>query len=152
MRPRASRTTRCCAGGRRQANFPIGWSTIGQQGFPVITVPAGFTTEVWDRVREGNGTRLAGPIAAALPVAAAAQPSVAPAGGPRPAATLPDSPLGRLGQRFLDVVEKGDSATVARFVADHLGKDVRGRSPAQLARRSWSVGAGSSHSASCLSR
>jgi Asp-tRNA(Asn)/Glu-tRNA(Gln) amidotransferase A subunit family amidase len=47
---------------------PVGWSMIGQQGLPVITVPAGFTTEVWDRVREGNGTRLAGPIAAALPV------------------------------------------------------------------------------------
>ena len=23
---------------------PVGWSLIGQQGFPVITVPAGFTT------------------------------------------------------------------------------------------------------------
>ncbi len=46
----------------------IGYSTIGQQGFPVITVPAGFTTEVWDRVREADGTRLVGPIAAALPV------------------------------------------------------------------------------------
>jgi Asp-tRNA(Asn)/Glu-tRNA(Gln) amidotransferase A subunit family amidase len=46
----------------------IGYSTIGQQGFPVITVPAGFTTEVWDRVRESDGTRLVGPIAAALPV------------------------------------------------------------------------------------
>jgi Asp-tRNA(Asn)/Glu-tRNA(Gln) amidotransferase A subunit family amidase len=46
----------------------IGWSTIGQQGFPLITVPAGFTTEVWDRVREGNGTRLVGPVAAQLPV------------------------------------------------------------------------------------
>ena len=46
----------------------IGWSTIGQQGFPVMTVPAGFTTEVWDRVRDGNETRLVGPIAAALPV------------------------------------------------------------------------------------
>jgi Asp-tRNA(Asn)/Glu-tRNA(Gln) amidotransferase A subunit family amidase len=46
----------------------IGYSTIGQQGFPVITVPAGFTTEVWDRVREGSGTRLVGPVAAALPV------------------------------------------------------------------------------------
>jgi Asp-tRNA(Asn)/Glu-tRNA(Gln) amidotransferase A subunit family amidase len=46
----------------------IGYSTIGQQGFPVMTVPAGFTTEVWDRVREGNGTRLVGPVAAALPV------------------------------------------------------------------------------------
>jgi Asp-tRNA(Asn)/Glu-tRNA(Gln) amidotransferase A subunit family amidase len=47
---------------------PIGWSLIGQQGFPVITVPAGFTKAVWDRVAEGNGTRLVGPVAAALPV------------------------------------------------------------------------------------
>jgi len=46
----------------------IGWSLIGQQGFPAITVPAGFTTEVWDRVREGNGTRLVGPVLASLPV------------------------------------------------------------------------------------
>jgi amidase len=48
---------------------PIGWSLIGQQGFPVITVPAGFTTEVWDRERDANGgTRLTGPVSAALPV------------------------------------------------------------------------------------
>ena len=47
---------------------PVGWSLIGQQGFPAITVPAGFTTEVWDRERDGNGTRLVGPIAARLPV------------------------------------------------------------------------------------
>jgi len=48
---------------------PIGWSLIGQQGFPAITVPAGFTTQVWDRVAEGNGTtRLVGPIPASLPV------------------------------------------------------------------------------------
>jgi Asp-tRNA(Asn)/Glu-tRNA(Gln) amidotransferase A subunit family amidase len=48
---------------------PIGWSTIGQQGFPVITVPAGFTTEVWDREPEANNTtRLVGPIQARLPV------------------------------------------------------------------------------------
>jgi amidase len=47
---------------------PVGWSFLGQQGFPVISVPAGFTTEVWDRVQEGTGTRLAGPIAARLPV------------------------------------------------------------------------------------
>jgi Asp-tRNA(Asn)/Glu-tRNA(Gln) amidotransferase A subunit family amidase len=47
---------------------PIGWSFIGQQGFPAITVPAGFTTQVWDRVRDGNGTRMADPVAAALPV------------------------------------------------------------------------------------
>ena len=47
---------------------PIGWSFIGQQGFPAITVPAGFTTQVWDRVRDGDGTRLADPVAAALPV------------------------------------------------------------------------------------
>ena len=47
---------------------PIGWSLIGQQGFPVITVPAGFTTNVWDRVADGGDTRLVGPVAAALPV------------------------------------------------------------------------------------
>ena len=35
---------------------PIGWSLLGQQGFPVISVPAGFTTEVWDRVRDGAET------------------------------------------------------------------------------------------------
>lgn len=48
---------------------PIGWPLFGQQGFPVITVPAGFTTEVWDRERAADGgTRLVGPIPAALPV------------------------------------------------------------------------------------
>lgn len=48
--------------------LPIGWSLIGQQGFPVITVPAGFTKNVWDRVVDGDGTRLVGPVQAALPV------------------------------------------------------------------------------------
>jgi Asp-tRNA(Asn)/Glu-tRNA(Gln) amidotransferase A subunit family amidase len=48
---------------------PIGWSLIGQQGFPAITVPAGFTTEVWDRAQDGNGgTHLVGPLKASLPV------------------------------------------------------------------------------------
>jgi amidase len=47
---------------------PVGWSMLGQQGFPVITVPAGFTTEVWDRAREGNDPPLVGPIPARLPV------------------------------------------------------------------------------------
>ncbi|HJZ78419.1 MAG TPA: amidase [Vicinamibacterales bacterium] len=47
---------------------PIGWSLIGQQGFPAITVPAGFTTAVWDRVPDGDSTRLVGPVAASLPV------------------------------------------------------------------------------------
>jgi Asp-tRNA(Asn)/Glu-tRNA(Gln) amidotransferase A subunit family amidase len=56
---------------------PVGWSLLGQQGFPVLTVPAGFTTEVWDRVREENEAaggagaapaRLVGPIPARLPV------------------------------------------------------------------------------------
>jgi Asp-tRNA(Asn)/Glu-tRNA(Gln) amidotransferase A subunit family amidase len=47
----------------------IGWSVIGQQGFPAVTVPAGFTTVVWDRERDGqNGTQLVGPVAAQLPV------------------------------------------------------------------------------------
>jgi Asp-tRNA(Asn)/Glu-tRNA(Gln) amidotransferase A subunit family amidase len=47
---------------------PIGWFMFGQQGFPVIDVPAGFTTTVWDRERVGNETRLTGPVAARLPV------------------------------------------------------------------------------------
>jgi Asp-tRNA(Asn)/Glu-tRNA(Gln) amidotransferase A subunit family amidase len=47
---------------------PIGWFMFGQQGFPVIDVPAGFTTSVWDRERAGNDTRLVGPVAAKLPV------------------------------------------------------------------------------------
>jgi amidase len=66
------------------------WSLIGANGFPVITVPAGFTTEVYDLVRDptapltppeafaGDGTnerlpgddrtRLTGPVPAVLPV------------------------------------------------------------------------------------
>ncbi len=48
---------------------PIGWPLFGQQGFPLITVPAGFTTQVWDRERDaGGGTRLVGPVRAAMPV------------------------------------------------------------------------------------
>jgi len=66
------------------------WSILGQQGFPTITVPAGFTTEVYDRVpdpdaparpaaRGGGGggggdgdtatpTKLVGPVPARVPV------------------------------------------------------------------------------------
>jgi amidase len=63
------------------------WSFLGQQGFPAITVPAGFTTHVYDRVRDPGapivqpsgggggdaevstaGTHVVGPIAAKLPV------------------------------------------------------------------------------------
>jgi Asp-tRNA(Asn)/Glu-tRNA(Gln) amidotransferase A subunit family amidase len=63
------------------------WSFLGQQGFPAITVPAGFTTEVYDTVpdptspppppgpedRGARGgprvaTKLVGPIPARLPV------------------------------------------------------------------------------------
>jgi Asp-tRNA(Asn)/Glu-tRNA(Gln) amidotransferase A subunit family amidase len=73
----------------RRSNDGV-WSLMGAQGFPVITVPAGFTTEVYDLIRdpsapltppeafagEGNNerlagddrTRLVGPIPAVLPV------------------------------------------------------------------------------------
>ncbi len=62
------------------------WSLLGQQGFPTITVPAGFTTVVYDRVPDlsapaparaagagGEGevaiaTKLVGPVPARLPV------------------------------------------------------------------------------------
>ena len=59
------------------------WSILGQQGFPTITVPAGFTTQVYDRVPDPDApaparaggedggatpTKLVGPVAARLPV------------------------------------------------------------------------------------
>jgi Asp-tRNA(Asn)/Glu-tRNA(Gln) amidotransferase A subunit family amidase len=47
------------------------WTLLGQQGFPAISVPAGFTTHVYDRVRDADapdGTRLVGPVPAVLPV------------------------------------------------------------------------------------
>ena len=48
---------------------PVGWSRLGREGFPALTVPAGFTTEVWDRERSEDGsTRLVGPVPARLPV------------------------------------------------------------------------------------
>jgi Asp-tRNA(Asn)/Glu-tRNA(Gln) amidotransferase A subunit family amidase len=65
---------------------PLGWTLMGAQGFPAITVPAGFTTQVYDRVRDATAplpppveganpnndppepSRLVGPIAAKLPV------------------------------------------------------------------------------------
>jgi amidase len=53
--------------GRNQAH----WTLFGQQGFPAISVPAGFTTEVYDRVPDSqspDGTRLVGPVPARLPV------------------------------------------------------------------------------------
>jgi amidase len=47
------------------------WGVLGAQGFPVISVPAGFTTQVFDRIRDPKapgGTRLVGPTPAKLPV------------------------------------------------------------------------------------
>jgi Asp-tRNA(Asn)/Glu-tRNA(Gln) amidotransferase A subunit family amidase len=49
----------------------LAWTLLGANGFPAISVPAGFTTEVFDRVAGAGapgGTRLVGPIEAALPV------------------------------------------------------------------------------------
>ena len=55
--------------GRNQAH----WVVLGQHGFPAITVPAGFTTMIYDRVPDPaspdrTGTRMVGPLAARLPV------------------------------------------------------------------------------------
>ena len=47
------------------------WGLLGQHGIPTLSVPAGFTTHVFDRVRDAtarDGTRLVGPVAAKLPV------------------------------------------------------------------------------------
>jgi Asp-tRNA(Asn)/Glu-tRNA(Gln) amidotransferase A subunit family amidase len=49
----------------------LAWTLLGANGLPAMTVPAGFTTVVFDRVKDGSakgGTRLEGPIAASLPV------------------------------------------------------------------------------------
>ena len=50
---------------------PSIWSFLGTQGFPELGVPAGFTTQVYDRVRDASapgGTRLVDPIPAKLPL------------------------------------------------------------------------------------
>lgn len=49
----------------------LAWTLLGANGFPTISVPAGFTTEVYDRVADASspdGTRMVGPVAAELPV------------------------------------------------------------------------------------
>ena len=54
------------AGGRNSV-----WGLLGQHGIPTLSVPAGFTTHVFDRVRDPasrDGTRLVGPVPAKLPV------------------------------------------------------------------------------------
>ncbi len=46
------------------------WTVFGQQGFPTMTVPAGFTTVVYDRVLDpssADGTRVASVTQAKLP-------------------------------------------------------------------------------------
>jgi Asp-tRNA(Asn)/Glu-tRNA(Gln) amidotransferase A subunit family amidase len=54
--------------GRNQAH----WVIFGQNGLPAITVPGGFTKQIYDRVPDpkspdGTGTRLVGPVPARLP-------------------------------------------------------------------------------------
>jgi Asp-tRNA(Asn)/Glu-tRNA(Gln) amidotransferase A subunit family amidase len=47
------------------------WTLLGANGFPAISVPAGFTTHVHDRVpdpKASGGTKLVGPVPARLPV------------------------------------------------------------------------------------
>ena len=47
------------------------WGLLGQHGIPTLSVPAGFTTHVIDRVRDARapgGSRLVGPVPAKLPV------------------------------------------------------------------------------------
>jgi amidase len=51
--------TKLGAPGAPQANARGGvWSFLGAQGFPVITVPAGFTTEVYDWIRDPNAEEI----------------------------------------------------------------------------------------------
>lgn len=49
----------------------LAWTLLGANGFPAISVPAGFTREIYDRVPDASaegGTRLLGPLAVQLPV------------------------------------------------------------------------------------
>jgi Asp-tRNA(Asn)/Glu-tRNA(Gln) amidotransferase A subunit family amidase len=50
---------------------PLAWTLLGANGFPTISVPAGFTTEVYDRIpdpKSPKATLMVGPVAARLPV------------------------------------------------------------------------------------
>jgi Asp-tRNA(Asn)/Glu-tRNA(Gln) amidotransferase A subunit family amidase len=50
---------------------PSIWSFLGQQGFPQLGLPAGFTTKVYDRIRDSaapGGTRFVDPVPAKLPL------------------------------------------------------------------------------------
>jgi len=47
------------------------WGLLGQHGLPTLSVPAGFVTHVFDRVRDATapgGSRLAEPVPAKLPI------------------------------------------------------------------------------------
>jgi len=47
------------------------WGQLGQHGFTTLSVPSGFTNQVFDRVRDAtapDGTRLTGPVPANLPL------------------------------------------------------------------------------------
>jgi amidase len=49
----------------------LAWTLLGANGFPAISMPAGFTREVYDRVPDASApdsTRLVGPTPARLPV------------------------------------------------------------------------------------
>ncbi|BET67465.1 hypothetical protein ASA1KI_23830 [Opitutales bacterium ASA1] len=70
----------------RKNGRPLVWSYLGAQGFPTLTVPAGFTTHVYDRVLDPDSppvpstafnarpgetepaSKLTGPVPAKLPV------------------------------------------------------------------------------------
>ena len=56
---------------RKNDRGPGLWTYINSRGFPAITVPAGFTTQVYDReldLTAPDSTVMVGPVAAELPV------------------------------------------------------------------------------------
>lgn len=71
---------------------------------------------------------------AAVPAATLAQSSAPGPALPAAQKTFPANAMGRVGEALLDAVNGGDSAAMSRFVAERLGADVRGRSPATLTR------------------
>ena len=73
-------------------------------------------------------------IVATPSVASSQAPAPAQPHAANPAPSLPDSPLGHLGLALIAAVNSGDSATITRFVNEHVGVDERSRSSSTMAR------------------
>lgn len=98
------------------------WRFLGRNGFPVITVPAGFTTEVYDRVYAASDASATGFAAAPAPVASggASEPVPTELVGPVPT----ELPIG------VDIVARPfDEPTLLRIAAAYEAATKHRRPP-----------------------